>query len=101
MPWLSRSSIPSRLRRGAELLGAIAGASEQALGQLLGRDALAAREVDQLAVQPVARGQPLVLVEHLVGVLRQRLPGLEVLGQLLHERLDQRGERERVVDVGL
>ena len=62
---------------------------------------LALGQVDQLAVEPVPRRQPLVLVEHLVRVVAELLAGVEVLGQLLDHRLDQRRQRERVLDVRL
>ena len=63
--------------------------------------ALVGRQVDELAVQAVARGQPLVLVEHLPRVVAELLALVEVLGQLLDHRLDQRGEAERVLDARL
>src|SRR2546423_6455180 len=46
----------------AELLGVPANALDHAPGQLLGPHAVLARQVDQLAVEPVPRGEPIVLV---------------------------------------
>jgi hypothetical protein len=45
----------------------------------------------------VARGEPLVLVEHLPGVLRELVARVEVLAELLDHRLDERREGERVL----
>ena len=73
-------------------------AVEDAAGEVPRRHAVVAREVDHLAVEPVARRHPAVLVEHLERVLAELLAGLEVLGQLLDHRLDQRREPERVLD---
>jgi hypothetical protein len=49
----------------------------------------------------VAGREPLVLVEHLGRVVAEPLARLEVLGELLDHRLDQRRQRERVLDARL
>ena len=49
----------------------------------------------------MARGEPLVLVDHLVRVVRSRLPASKCSRELLDHRLDQRGEPERVLDARL
>src|SRR3954469_23566867 len=59
----------------AEVLGVLAQAIEEPARQLLGLDALAGRQVDELAVEAVPRGQPLVLVEHLPRVVGELEPG--------------------------
>ena len=64
-------------------------------------DSLGAGQVDELSVEPVACGEPLVLVEHLERVARQPLVRLEVLAELLDEALDERRESDRVLDAGL
>src|SRR4051794_24329679 len=48
---------------GADLLGVLAQPAEQPMGQVLRGDAVAGRQVDELAPEPVTGGQPLVLVE--------------------------------------
>ena len=93
--------MPGELVGGAEVLRVLAQAVQQPLGQRLGRDPVAAGEVDQLALEPVARGQPLVLVEHLPRVVGELLARLEVLGELLDHRLDQGGQADRVLDARL
>src|SRR5215210_7757435 len=68
----------------------------------LARAAVAVREqVHELRVEPVARRQPFVLVEHLPRVGGELLARAEMLGELLDHGLDQRGETERVLDAGL
>ena len=66
-----------------------------------GRHARRVRQVHERALEPVARGEELVLVEHLVRVAGQLVALLELLAQLLHHRLDERRERERVLDARL
>src|SRR5215218_1631363 len=85
----------------AEVLGVLAQPVVQAPAELLGRDHPALGQVDELALEAMAGRQPLVLVEHLVRVGAELLAGLVVLGELLDHRLDQRGQGERVLDVGL
>src|SRR5439155_23856856 len=53
------------LGRGAEVLGMTMEAVQEPLGQRASADALGAGQVDDLAVEPVAGRQPLVVVEHL------------------------------------
>src|SRR3954469_7959397 len=89
---------PGKLRLGSELLRVRAQTVEGAAGEVARRHAVVAREIDHLAVEPVARRHPAVLVEHLERVVAELLAGLEVLGQLLGHRLDQRREPERVLD---
>src|SRR6476661_75313 len=85
----------------AHLLGVLADAVEQAPREVLRGDPPPLGQVDELARQPVARGQPLVLVEDLPLVVGQLLAGLEARGQLVDHRLDERGERHRVLDARL
>src|SRR4051812_33639333 len=61
-----------------QVLGVLTGPIVQAPGQLLGAHPLLGGEVDELALEAVAGGQPLVLVDHLVRVLRELLPRVEV-----------------------
>src|SRR3954463_2143867 len=51
--------------RGPDLLGVLAQPVQEPARQVLGGDPVARRQVDELAAQPVASGQPLVLVEDL------------------------------------
>ena len=74
---------------------------EQAPGQRLGGDPLVVGKVHQLPLEAVAGRQPLVLVEHLEGVARQPLAGIEVLTQLAHQALNESGQPEGVLDAGL
>ena len=90
-----------QLAGGAEVLAVLTHPIEDAPRQRPRRHPVRARQVDDLPLQAVAGGQPLVLVEHLPRVLRQPLAGVEVLGQLAHHRLHERGEPERVLDVRL
>ena len=62
---------PRELRLGPELLGVRAQAVEQALRRGRARSRGRTREVHERGVEPVARGEPLVLVEHLPRVVRQ------------------------------
>src|SRR3954447_3502021 len=73
----------------AQLLGVRADPLQDPLRQLLGRHPCRLRQVDQLALEAVASSDELVLVEHLVWEARQLLPSVEVIPELLHERLDE------------
>ena len=63
--------MPSSSSAEPRSCGVLAQAVEQPRASARVGDALGARQVDELAVQAVARGEPLVLVEHLVRVVRQ------------------------------
>src|SRR5438045_6073080 len=84
-----------------EVFGMTTQPVHQALGQGARAHAVRVGQVDQLAVEAVAGRQPLVLVEHLPRVVGQVLARLVVLGELLDHRLDQRGQRQRVLDARL
>src|SRR4051794_35213619 len=72
-----------------QVLGMLHHAAQNPPRQLLGRHARGLGQVDQLPLEPVAGGEELVLVEHLVRVATQFLAGVEMLAQLLHERLHE------------
>ena len=59
--------MPSSSAAEPRSCGVLAQAVEQPPGQLARRRRARRRQVDELAVEPVARGEPLVLVEHLYG----------------------------------
>ena len=67
--------------RRAEILRVRGQAIEQPAGQRLRADALVRGQVDDLALEAVARREPLVLVEHLPRVVRQRLALVVVLAR--------------------
>ncbi len=79
----------------------LAQAIEQPPGERSRRHPVGAGQVDDLALETVAGRQPLVLVEHLPRVGGQLLALAEVLGQLAHHRLNQRGDPDGMLDVGL
>src|SRR5436853_1589985 len=61
------------LGRRAQVLGVLAHAVEHAHHEVARAYTRRLGQVDELAVEPVPRGEPLVLVEHLVRVTRQAL----------------------------
>src|SRR5436190_2183737 len=74
---------------------------DEPASQLASGDARAFRQVDQLALEAVARRQPLVLLQQLVRERAELVAGLVVLGELLGHRLDQRRDRDGVLQAGL
>src|SRR6201999_592522 len=66
---------PFELRGRSELLGVRPNAAHDAADELARRHPDRLWEVHQVALQPVPRGEPLVLVERLVRVVAERLAG--------------------------
>ena len=83
---------------GIEVLCGLGDEVEQLVDEVADGDLLLLAEVDELAVEPVAHGAPLVLLDERAGVLAEReVPPVEQV-ERAHQRLDERGDRHRVVD---
>ncbi len=61
----------------------------------------AAGWVDESGLESVSQRKPAVLVDHMCGMDRQRLARSQAKGERDDERLADRGERCRVVELGL